>query len=461
MDTKINNNFLMNEYETMNLLSMLSKNNKNIASRYQFGEVFTPVELIEDLLNYLDKVYITEHKKTIYSNPNLKWLDSSAGIGNFFIRLFYRLFNNIPIKNEQSRIRHIIENMLYFSEKNKDNASIINKIFGFNNIKPNLYVGDSLSTNLSSKWNINEFDIIIGNPPYNQNGISSITKGKNSASNSIWTSFINNSFQNLKQNGYLVYITPLSWLKNTHSIYSELLNKNLLYLKLISNSYSYKLFNIKIPISFFICQNQPFKNKTITQYYCPNNTLKTENIILPRSISLPVGYFSIFKKLHKFITNNNLQLDAIFKIVNSTGEKIPLPNKYSLKDNYAVDTYKLKHGIFVKKTNILHPHANLQKIIFANKSSLQGGFIDDGNLSLTGNHKAYILGPNLEIIKELFDFKIIRVIETYMKFYNDLIDRDSFIYIPDIRLLPQPVTEKQLYKLIGFTQNELKELDKF
>ena len=68
---------------------------------------------------------------------------------------------------------------------------------------------------------------------------------------------------------------------------------------------------------------------------------------------------------------------------------------------------------------------------------------------------------NLEIIKELFDFKIIRVIETYMKFYNDLIDRDSFIYIPDIRLLPQPVTEKQLYKLIGFTQNEIKELDKF
>ena len=461
MYIKLNNNFLMNKNLTYDLLSRYSKNDSNLLSRYKKGEVFTPVEIIDSLLDNLDKYYSKTNNSSIFANKNIKWLDSSAGIGNFFIPLFYRLYNNIPIVNEHHRIRHIINNMLYFAEIDKSNAALLKELFSVNGLKPNLFIGNSLKKNLNLHFKVNGFDVIIGNPPYNQNGITSIVQGKNTQSNTIWPLFIHDSFQALNQNGYLVYITPLSWLKNSHPIYNEILIRELHYLMLLNHYQSFKQFNVKIPISLFICQNKIQSNPTICKYLCPLNTWKTEKISLLPNYSLPIGYFSIFKKLISFIENNNLHLDILFKTVNSTGSKSKLPSTYSLSDNLAVDSYTHRDGIIVKKTNSIHPHAHIKKLILANKSSLQGAFIDNGHLSLTGNHKAYIIGSNLELMKSLFNYKLIRLLENYMKFYQDLVNRDVYNYIPDIRLLKTPINESNLYKKIGFTESELKEINKF
>ena len=53
------------------------------------------------------------------------------------------------------------------------------------------------------------------------------------------------------------------------------------------------------------------------------------------------------------------------------------------------------------------------------------------------------------------------ILENYMKFYQDLVNRDVYNYIPDIRLLKTPINESNLYKKIGFTESELKEINKF
>jgi hypothetical protein len=95
----------------------------------------------------------------------------------------------------------------------------------------------------------------------------------------------------------------------------------------------------------------------------------------------------------------------------------------------AVDTYTIKEGILVKKALSIHPDANKQKLIIANKSSFAGAFIDKGTINLTGNHKFYILGDNLELILKMLSFKITNIICHYTKYGQYFLDNDAFTYI--------------------------------
>jgi hypothetical protein len=109
----------------------------------------------------------------------------------------------------------------------------------------------------------------------------------------------------------------------------------------------------------------------------------------------------------------------------------------------------------VKKAIENHPDANKRKLIIANKSSFKGAFIDKGKLSLTGNHKFYILGENLELIKKMLDFRISNILCDLTKYGQDYLDNEAFNYLPDIRKLGIDITEDEFYKKIGLTQQEI------
>ena len=127
----------------------------------------------------------------------------------------------------------------------------------------------------------------------------------------------------------------------------------------------------------------------------------------------------------------------------------------------AIDTYTIKDGIMIKKATEEHPDASKRKIIIANKASFVGAFIDDGRLSLTGNHKFYIIGDKLELVIKMLNYKIIDIVSHYTKYGQDFLDNESFAYLPDIRKLNvKDIDEKKLYKLIGLTHNEIKSFDK-
>lgn len=127
----------------------------------------------------------------------------------------------------------------------------------------------------------------------------------------------------------------------------------------------------------------------------------------------------------------------------------------------AIDTYTIKEGIMIKKASETHPDANKRKLIIANKASFTGAFIDDGKLSLTGNHKFYIIGDKLELIMKMLSYKIIDIIGHYTKYGQDFLDNEAFTYLPDIRKLGiEDIDENKLYKLIGLTQDEIKLFDK-
>ena len=137
----------------------------------QFGEVFTPMYLINEMLDNSDKSYIKEHGKSIFTEPSFKWFDPASGMGNFPIAVYLKLMEGLKlqISNDEDRKKHIIENMLYMSELNKKNVFITHQIFNMNNqYKLNLNEGNSLELNTENVWGIKKFDVVMGNPPYNK-----------------------------------------------------------------------------------------------------------------------------------------------------------------------------------------------------------------------------------------------------------------------------------------------------
>jgi hypothetical protein len=137
-----------------------------------FGEVFTPIEFINDkMLSDIEKYWKKKTKKNIWENEFLTWYDPAAGMGNYPIAIYYKLMNGLKTKipNEMLRKKHIIEKQLYMGELNKKNCFILKQIFNIDGkLNLNLYEGDTLKINLQTVFSRKKFDIIIGNPPYNE-----------------------------------------------------------------------------------------------------------------------------------------------------------------------------------------------------------------------------------------------------------------------------------------------------
>ena len=78
-------------------------------------------------------------------------------------------------------------------------------------------IRDNLYNNSEQRKNIVEFDIVIGNPPYNSQGNIKVPTNKNykktEDGKSIWRDFTKKAIGLLKPNGYLNFIIPSIWMK--------------------------------------------------------------------------------------------------------------------------------------------------------------------------------------------------------------------------------------------------------
>jgi hypothetical protein len=253
----------------------------------KFGEVFTPPELINKMLDLFPK--------NIWSNPKLKWLDPSVGVGFFMIFIYLRLMDGLKVwqPNKKKRSQFIINNMLFMVEINKKNCNICKSIFGPG---VNLFCGDFLSVVKFKDYDDNTFDCIVGNPPYQDDyGLSNLGKRINGGKNKLYERIILKSYDMLKNKGYLSFVVPDNiFAGNGQKMYPIFLENSLPFVSFNSNN---KLFfdNVQQQVCYFLMQkgvkpgltniesndNLSFKLKLLDRPVNPirNWTPKTEQLI--------------------------------------------------------------------------------------------------------------------------------------------------------------------------------------
>jgi len=186
----------------------------------QFGEVFTPMKIVNDMLDKLE-----ESDPSIFEDKTKKWLDPASGMGNFPVGIFYRLMKKLKgvSRNPEERAEYIIKNMLYMVEIQKENSVKCKRIFKklAPDVNANILTANTLTEFLVKKGGGDyiksfgegepiSFDIIIGNPPFNPPKTETGSSGNN-----IWANFVMKSFSLLNDKGYLSFIHPPGWKKPT------------------------------------------------------------------------------------------------------------------------------------------------------------------------------------------------------------------------------------------------------
>jgi hypothetical protein len=225
-------------------------------NKNEYGEVFTPLALINEVLDELPR--------SIWLNRDVKWLDPAAGIGNFAAVVYLRLLKSLAhvIPNETERKRHILENMLYMVEINPANVSKMRRFFGTKGT--NISLADFLEN--QEKWKrdlgTSEFHVIMGNPPF-QSKKSGVYKGS-AGHRTLWDKFVVMALSQqylpgvppiLRDNGFLAFLTPGGWRRPESDLYELMTRKNrLLFLHIYGKQAGLDILNAESRFDLYIIQ---------------------------------------------------------------------------------------------------------------------------------------------------------------------------------------------------------------
>lgn len=218
--------------------------------RSNYGIIYTPFNLVEEQLAQIPNHY--------FENPSLRWLDIGAGIGNYSIILFKRLYIGLMdiILDNDERSTHIIEKMIYMVEVFPDHVKHLKNVFG---------EGGNIIDKCFLSLTVEEygvFDFIIGNPPYNINGsIKTPTNSKlkkQDDGKTVYVDFVYKSLELLKPGGFLNYIIPSIWLKpDKAGLYETLTNLKIHSITPFTTNDTQKYFKYQAqtPTCYFLIEN--------------------------------------------------------------------------------------------------------------------------------------------------------------------------------------------------------------
>lgn len=363
-------------------------------NKENYGEVYTPFSLINDMLDILPQEY--------FSNPDLKWLDPACGCGYFTMIVYHRLMEGLKtkIKNKKRRKKHILHTMLYMIELNPEN---VNGLRGFFGEDANILCVDFLEWSKDEKNHAIQYDIIIGNPPYNTQGLKKVPtnqiKSKKQDGRTIWGDFVKHSVSTLCENGKLLFIIPSLWMKpDKERMYDFILTHELHKIRCYNNTETKLLFRgqaqtptcyfllekkdasttyTPTPISISISTSTPTQEKIIQLYdptiqeYTPYNLQLNEPIplygasILKKIMNITRQYGS----LKQFTTKTNMPpkhidfFDSESECLNENGEKsnsifVNISTTHLTKENtpLLIKKYSTKPAPFYKTKKLILAH---------------------------------------------------------------------------------------------------------
>ena len=273
----------------------------------KFGEVMTPLELVKEMMVTLPE--------EVWSNPDLKWLDPANGIGNFPVVIVKNLMDGLKEWQPDSelRLKHILENQIYVCELQSKNMFIYLQLFDSENqYKLNFHRGSFLDENFSEvmkEWGVDKMDIVIGNPPYNNEVSVSGT------SSDIYDEFI---FKSDEISDRIIMITPSKWFdKPDKEKLRNLLIKEGRLEKIVTDNKSFDELNIRGGVSYFLTTKE---NKDLVNFNGEDKNLKEQ--------------FNLFG----FIFKDQKESDLIKSILDKTSKFTKLSTIFNGKSYFGLKT---------------------------------------------------------------------------------------------------------------------------
>jgi hypothetical protein len=399
----------------------------------------------------------------VWRNPNTKWLDPANGIGNFpvvaFYMLDYQLGKHGPSefkgdKNKDKRRKHIVENMLYMIELNKGNVNTSRKIFQkiVPGVEANICCANTLKLSdidLKKQLDINRFDVVMGNPPFNEGGT------KHHEDRGFYTKFIKYGYNLLNKDRYLIFVHPPNYHRIDKDdpkkgiVVKELFNENnLLFLRIIANTKDY--FDVQIAIDYYILQKSNNKSEAII---LDKHNILTTDIDISIFETVPNFGFNIIKKLVKLQNKNG-------KFVAKIGRD---SDKHSSrKELFTNGKFKIIHlinedGIRIKLSNTPHKYQNINKVII---NGLGVPYVLDDKNKEYGTSEApnYILEPSRK--EKIFLFsKLFQYLNWGYRIQGNKNDRYFFDIMPDLNKFNY-TDENTMIKALGL-EKDLEEINKY
>ena len=209
----------------------------------EFGEVFTPPTLVDELLNALPAA--------VWRDPTHRFLDPCAGEGAFVHGMVARLMQGLAtvMKNEQTRRRHILGRMITMYDLNPANVRALRRTFGQEaQIERRDFLAAEGGTVPAPAW-----DVVVANPPFQTPKHATYTGA--AGNRTLWDKFLVHALAKVSPRGYVAFITPANWRRPDHPLYPVVTRQNtLLYLHVYDKAAGKTLFGVQSRFDLYVIQ---------------------------------------------------------------------------------------------------------------------------------------------------------------------------------------------------------------
>lgn len=434
------------------IINIYDNNNK-----YLYGEVPTPKDIINKLLNNIPE--------SNFYNVNLKWLDPGCGNGYISIYLYFILFDKLR-NNFNSDIEcrdHIVKNMIYMIDINEENIKQVRSLFSY---KENIICGDFLQYEPDMR-----FDIIVTNPPYNFNGKKKVPTSngdKRSDGTTLWPLFIKKCLNLLKKDGYLSTIIPSIWMKYDNIMNSFIKKYQIYSLYTYNNTETNKIFkgHAQTPTSLFVLKNTCGENKIEVYDKCFNKM-----VYLNDYKSIPVFGAFIIKKLEPFLRKYGNLYNTVIK-TNMPSTKNSFSNVKTHEFCYEnISTCKIKDKtqpyLIVNYSNKPCNYYNKPKLVCAHKMYGFPYYDVNGEYGISNRDNYVITGySNNDFIrlKAFLDSKLVFYIIESTRYRMKYLEKQAFefiINICNIEDFPEKINDKTIFEYFEFKKEEVERIKLF